>query len=543
MRTALPLDPRDTAGSTLIITLLVMFMIFALGSALTTGMLTEITSSANYRTRGAALWQAEAGLEGSAVALLADSGWAQQMVDFSTLPMALSPIMPMSATFFGDTVTFADDGSGQPIPQFYDLGGTVALDAGSFQRQVFMPPIAISSVNGSGTKAWLIVPVGATGNSGGVEASTAQLSSDMRVTVRRLTVWDNALFGGAGQGGNAINGNVQIRGSVHVIGSPGDVINSNGTAWVINNYSNAAGSFGAAAGKLPSLTPQMFNGELVQTLDSEVRVKQGTINLGGNVKWGQADASGNAYKETLDGFYNDATLNTSGSAAVNADEYDGYDAGAMSFPSLDDPYYDASTSTLYATHRTYLNNVALTIPVTEISVDTASFSLADANGNSIDWNAGTGTMTISGIVRVAGDLEIAKKNNPVSYDGTGTLYATGNVYIRSDLLPVGGYLNLASPIPDNLGIIADTDLHLANGPGESQINVMAALYGESAAYLNKQTDVAGAIVSQAFDLGNQVPSVWQVPTLSTNLPPGMPGADPVLFVTGAELTNWYHHRQ
>jgi len=544
MRTSLPLDPRDTSGSTLIITLLVMFIIFALGSALTTGMLTEITSSANFRTRGAALWQAEAGLEGSAVALLADSGWAQQMVDYSTLPMQLSPTMPMSSVIFGETVNYADDGGGQPIPQFYDLGSVVALDAGSFQRQVFMPPIAISSANGSGTKAWLIVPVGATGNSGGAEASTAQLSTDMRIIVRRLTIWDNAVFGGAGQGGNAINGNVQIRGSMHVVGSATDIINSGGTAYIMNNYSNAAGHWGAASTKLPSLTPQMFNGELVETLDAEVRVKHGTINLSGTVLWGQDDVSGNGYKETLDGFYSDATLNlNSVDSDVVADDYDGYDAPGMAFPTLDDPYYDAATATSYATHRTYLNNTSLTIPVNAINVDTAAFSYNDGSGNSISWDPTTGALDISGIIRVAGDLDLAKKSYPVTYSGTGTLYSTGSVHLRSDVLPSGDYLNVAAVNTHNLGIIADTDMHLATGGGESQIKVMAALYAENETLINKQSNVAGAVVSQAFDLGNQVPSVWQVPILSTNLPPGMPGDGPLLFVTGADLTNWYHHRQ
>ena len=75
------------------------------------------------------------------------------------------------------------------------------------------------------------------------------------------------------------------------------------------------------------------------------------------------------------------------------------------------------------------------------------------------------------------------------------------------------------------------------------IKVMAALYAENSASVSKQTNVAGALVAQAFDLGNQVPSVWQVPTLGTHLPPGMPGADPMLFVTGADVTNWYHVRR
>ncbi|MGD8329392.1 MAG: pilus assembly PilX N-terminal domain-containing protein [Acidobacteriota bacterium] len=538
------LDLADSTGATLLITLLVMLMVFALGATLASSMLTEITSSANYRTRGAALWQADAGLERVAMDLLADPQWAREMVDYSTLPMTVTNFFPMNSTINGMTVTYTDDGSGQPVPQFYALGNPVTLDDGSFQRQIFMPPVSIEAANGSGTKAWLIVPVGAQGNSGVVEPSTTRVHADMRVVVRRLTIWDNAIFGGASQGGNSINGNVQVRGSMHVVGPASDIINSGGTAFVMNSYRNWLIDYGPEAAKLPPLPVQEFNGEMVQTLDSEVRVKAGTINLSGTVQWGLDDVTGNAFKETLDGFYSDATLNLNSiDAEVNADDEGPYDAPGIAFPTLDDPYYDASTATNYATHRDYLNNNSLLLPVNEISVDTPAFNLNDGLGNSIQWNPVTGEMHITGIVRTNGDLDLAKNNNPVHYTGTGTLYSSGTVRIHSNLLPTGDYLNLANPTPNDLGIIADTDLHLATGPGESQIKVMAALYCEDKTWVNKQTNVAGALVSDEFDLGNQVPSVWQVPILSTNLPPGMPGADPLLFVPAADITNWYQVRQ
>jgi hypothetical protein len=37
-------------------------------------------------------------------------------------------------------------------------------------------------------------------------------------------------------------------------------------------------------------------------------------------------------------------------------------------------------------------------------------------------------------------------------------------------------------------------------------------------------------VAQYFDLGNQIPSVFQTPLLAKNLPPGMPGATPSYYV-------------
>ena len=73
--------------------------------------------------------------------------------------------------------------------------------------------------------------------------------------------------------------------------------------------------------------------------------------------------------------------------------------------------------------------------------------------------------------------------------------------------------------------------------------VMAAMYAERRTTIKKQTRIAGAVVSSYFDMGNQVPRIFQAANLSSNLPPGMPGSNPMLFVTGAYITNWYHSRQ
>jgi hypothetical protein len=533
----------DPSGSTLLITLLVMLMVFALGSALTTNMLTEVTSSANYRTRGAALWQAEAGLERVASDLLADPLWARQMVDYSTIPMSVVTGFPTTTTINGMSVTF-DVSGGAVVPKYYDLGNTVTLDDGSFTRQIFMPPPSITPANGPGTKAWLVIPVGARGTSGVVEPSEAAVRTDMRVIVRRLTVWDNALFGGSSQTGGSINGNVQVRGSMHIKGEPGKTVDMGGTAFVLNHYRDADqnDNFDVDWVKLPPVPLVDFNGEIVQSLGAEVRVEQGDVDLSGNVVWGEPDVTGNIYKEELDGVYNDAPVSLSGSAAINPTDEGDYDATGLAFPTLDDPYFDAATSTNYATHRAYLDANSLTIPVTEISKNTASFNMSNAFG-SVDWNQPTNTLTIDGIVRIAGDLDLATKDQGLEYEGVGTLYATGDVRIHGHVMPDDNYLQTSTMTYDNLGIIADTDIEISTGGGETWVKVMAALYAEEETVIRKQSRIAGAVVTRWFDAGNNVPRIFQAANLSANLPPGMPGGDPMLFVTGADVTNWYHVRQ
>ena len=46
----------------------------------------------------------------------------------------------------------------------------------------------------------------------------------------------------------------------------------------------------------------------------------------------------------------------------------------------------------------------------------------------------------------------------------------------------------------------------------------------------KPIQTAGTLVAQSVDLGGQIPSVFQVPLLAKNLPPGMPGSTPRYFV-------------
>ncbi len=539
----LPSIRRDQTGGALIITLLVTMIVFALGSALSTSMLSEITTSANYRNSNAALWQADSGLERVAADLLADPTWARGMVDYATLPMSIVTSFPTSTTINGMSVTFQVSG-GQVVPQFYDLGNRVTLDDGSFMRRIFMPPTSITPANGPGTKAWLVVPVGGRGTSGAIEPSNTETRTDMRVVVRRLTVWDNALFGGSNQVGNQINGNVQVRGSVHIKGAPGKTVDMGGTAFILNHYRDADqnDNFDLDWIKLPNVPMVNLDGEVVQSLGAELRVEQGDVALSGSAMWGEPNVTGNIYKEEVDGVYSDAPVALSGSATIDASDEGDYDATGMPFPTLSDPYYHAPTATNYATHRQFLDTNSLTIVESDFSVNTPSFNHSNAFG-SIDWNQATGVLTVDGIVRVNGDIDLAVKNGPILYEGTGTLYAVGDVRVHDDVLPVDNYLQTNTLTYDNLGIIADNDLHIATGGGETWLKIMAAMYAENETVVRKQSRIAGAIVTQYFDMGNNVPRIFQAANLSTNLPPGMPGGDPFLFVTGADLTNWRQVRR
>ena len=58
---------------------------------------------------------------------------------------------------------------------------------------------------------------------------------------------------------------------------------------------------------------------------------------------------------------------------------------------------------------------------------------------------------------------------------------------------------------------------------------MGAFYAQGRLTSMKQTVVTGTFVSNYFDMGINVPEIYQVPTMADNLPLGMIGMYPILF--------------
>jgi hypothetical protein len=520
-------------------------VISTLGVSMLTVTTADIGASANYRGSKAAFYEADSGIQRSIMDLTANSNWSEAAVDGSLLPIVLQDPFPTTLDINGHTIDLSGG------PGWYSFGPTETLGNGTFTREIFLPPTDSEQANAKGSKLWVIVPVRSTGAvPNGSEPSTQRVGSDLRVMVFRVSIWDNAIFAGEGQSGKSINGNVEVRGSVHVVGDPANptLLDWGGGATVRNSYIDAAQVANwdvADAAKLPALPLVDLNGEWVRSLDAEVRVRNGDLDYGGTSSLGDPDVFGNGVKDTLDGFYADGTVTLSGSASIHADENDDYDIDEnIPFPTLDDPYVD-STGTSWAHHRDYLNAKALTLPVNEISDNIGAFALSDVNGNSISWDPATNLMTINGLIRVDGDLKFGKNGTThrVEYSGTGTIYATDDILFVWSVAPVGDYLNTAAALTHNLGLIADNDVEIATSGGASQLKLMAAIYAEDEINVALQTKIAGALVGRAFDLGNNVPQVWQVPKLAVNLPPGMPGGDPLLYAQRSEVSNWMHVRR
>ena len=522
---------QDNTGSAYVVTLLVMSITLALGMGLVTAGVTELDISGNYRNRATAYYAADSGIEKTIVDLRADQAWIDQVIDTTT--WALVDPFPSTVTFGGMTVTLPVDGGGDVIPGYVDLGNTQSAGAGAFDREVWMPP----TLSMSGADPVLSFRTRSIGSGGTGDQATQFVRADIRTQLHAHGVWDNAIFADAGAGGGTINGHVAVRGSVHMIGDElaPPTIELGGSADIRNNYGDAVDWFGATdAAKLPALPTVVVNGVTVETLDTVVRAQHADISLTGSAYIGEVNDDGNSIKETIDAVRSDGSVGPS--SAVNSDSWGAYDTDQVEFPALADPYTDPATGTPWATHADFLDSNSLTITETEISESVVAFSHSDGNGNSISWDPSTLTLDISGIIKIDGSVRLGQPHGQpglrgVNYQGTGSIYATNDIHVDGFVVPVGDYL-----ADGNLGLIATDDVLIDEA---TQVSVFAAVYAQDEISVTKQTAIAGALVSTTFDLGSNVPGVFHVPSLSTSLPPGMPGGARIVSIEQIEVANWF----
>lgn len=481
----------DNTGSLLILSYLVIFVLLALGAAFIAMSVNESRIAERQRRTTLAFHTAEAGIERAFYDL------RQDFINDANSPSWAD----------GDINGLA---IGPDTANFYATGyGSTSLNGGSYAVQ-------LKNVSGLADAVW----VRSTGTLG-----DAQQTIEVYAKIVSISPWNNAIFAGAGASGAMVNGNVNISGSVHILGtglqSTDLVVDLGGTAELIgNNYEDLSASLKA---KVPALPTTLVGGETVETLYAELRVKRGIVGLSGSSSVGEADDPGDAYKETIDGaFVTDGYGGSQGTTNVHSDNgtSNAYDLGdTVSFPSLSDPYGG------YSTYQGYLEANALVISDSgDLDVlagidPNSSFSFSGANGSiSMDGN---GNLTISGIVYLdnSGSLNMstAGSDKTITYTGSGVVLAEGNVQINANLVTSGD-----NSFPTNiLGIMTPNTI----GFNEASIDVMGLFYAEGTVNAQKQTDIVGTIVSNYFNMGTNVPSVYQVPDVINHLPTGLIGQD------------------
>lgn len=381
----------------------------------------------------------------------------------------------------------------------------------------------------------------------------------VRVGVENRNIWNNAIFAeDASQSSqNLINGNVTIAGSVHILGTnylPTDVaLDMTGGARILNNYEPVDTEL---LNVIPDCPQVWYNGETVDSLSAQVKVQHGNIFIDSSASGiGEPDVPGNQYKETVDAVYqNDGYTGSQGENEVFSDNgpYSPYigDEHYVRFPSLQDPYYFGGTT--YATYLDFLQANSLMITdaaqlaeLADIKYD-SNFDYSDANGRiAMD---GDGHLTIDGIVYIGdgtendgygADMTISRAietivigtdpetglpitqdiTRDITYTGNAAILTTGSVKIDCDFYSEG-----AESYPDNIiGIMTPHNVHFGDS---SQIDVAGVFYAEEKISAVKQTEVAGAWVSNCFDMGKNVPAIYQVWAIIDHLPFGLIGSNP-----------------
>lgn len=445
--------------------------------------------------------------------------------------------------------------------------------------------VATISPNTDPTMAWVTSTVNYRG-----------INKSVRVFIasRDVSVWNNAIFAGTGAVGRAINGNVDIRGSVHILGEgelysdlnangvwdpaeafsdlnnnkvwdPGEPftdtngdgiwsaaepyndtngnniydppltqtdMNSSfeGNAYIGNNYSGMPLD-------LESRVPPPPRVSNIETLSTEVRVKHGRISIGGNATIGTTSVvDGGTSKSLIDGSYvSDGYTGNKGASAVFSENgtTNSYDLGGLGlkYPTISgigaDPY--VAYGKTYTDMAEFYDDYALQCPITTITKSTPAFSFSDSKGNSISF---TPEQTVNGVVqpahlRVNGVVQFDNDNrlqigskDKIFYSGSGTLYTTRSINVDGDFLP---YPGLTFPTDARVGLVTKRNMYLACGDGSAQLKMAGAFYAQGQLISRKQNQIAGTFVANFYDLGTNVPNIYQVPSLVQNMPPHLPG--------------------
>src|SRR5690606_19395135 len=105
----------------------------------------------------------------------------------------------------------------------------------------------------------------------------------------------------------------------------------------------------------------------------------------------------------------------------------------------------------------------------------------------------------------------------------------GDIVIDTNLVTCnnGNKTDTAGSFPVNniLGLMASNNMTVGS---TAQLDIMGAFYAQNKIVSAKQTNVMGTFVSNYFDMGTNVPNIFQVPSLADNLPLGMIGNYPIL---------------
>lgn len=149
------------------------------------------------------------------------------------------------------------------------------------------------------------------------------------------------------------------------------------------------------------------------------------------------------------------------------------------------------------------------------SEDPATLQPDNSGDYYIWWEASSATLVVSGRNLINGNFSILSgggQKDTLNYQGIGSILVYdgnddgngGDVEIQVNMYTTD------YPVSNVILVMAEDDLTLGTS---SQLEIMGAYYAQDTVSMNKQNEVAGALVGNYFDLGNNVPSIYQIPML------------------------------
>lgn len=386
--------------------------------------------------------------------------------------------------------------------------------------------VELKNVSGDNNAIWIK-------STGTVSGLSQSITAYVKAYV--ISPWHSAIFGGLGLSGEMMSGSFNAYGTVHLLATGLAVsdysIDVNGSEIIAgNNYNNLAVGLNA---KVPGLPMTTFGGESVETLSSNLWVKNGLVGLSGTATIAEPNLAANAVKETLDGAYvKDGFGGTNGSSNVYSDNgvASGYLLGdSVSFPSLLTAYGG------YGSYKEYLEATSLVITqaadLNEIANITPSsnFNFTDVlNGYGSISMDGSGNLTVFGKVYIKGGTMSMRAgvSDTILYSGSGIILVEQNVDIGVHLQTSGN-----NSFPGNiLGIMTPGDLAFSVNSSE----VMGLFYAEGKITTANSVKILGSIVSNYFVMGAGT-TIYQIPEAANNVPTDMIGSDATCFL---KIVSW-----
>jgi hypothetical protein len=495
-------------GMVLPLGLMFLAIIAILGTTAVIVTTTDLKIGSNYRQSVQAFYIAEAGLARAEAELINDLNNDQ---DFSN----------GSYVTTSGTIALAYDDS-----KFNNLFNDIPFGEGFYTIQLKNYPTDPED----DSTIWV--------RSIGTGPNSSTVTLECYLSAENISVWNNAIF--AGGGGIPITGNVVIAGSIHILGD--------GLLSTTTVFSNQTGdcrntNVGMASGLSSSIA-----GGTSSDLNAKFRIKNGRVDMSvGSADIGSAaspfkgiyvtdgdDAGADGVNDDIIGGDNAGSGQNlyADKGATSAKAYDlgDYD---ISMPSIDTGYMDDNCLDISETgNNEFVGPVGdqkgLIAGALELTGDykvtgTDYFpNINQTDGtNSINFDSETRVLTINGIIKVS-SLNIS---NDITYAGNGTIYTTGTTLIDGSVLPTTA---ASYPTANVFGVVSTGDLTL---PSTAQKNLTGAYYTAGTATCAKSDELAGTIVCKNFNITANVPKIWQGPSLSANLPPGMPGAAAVWVFT------------